>query len=207
VKLSNQITPSMSLVLRVFKDFTGKHTATSLKEGTMLSREGVWNILSRLNAVGYVQLVSVGSGRTSTKIVKLDLRNDTLIQYVVYALTIEAKKFARWKYTFEKASTYADFILLFGSILHSPKKANDIDVLIVAQKKNLGKLSQEIDEARGKLTKRVHNNVFTPDGFAVELGNPRSKYVDAIRKAAVLSGLNAYITAMKKLHEKDYDYA
>jgi DNA-binding Lrp family transcriptional regulator len=174
-------------------------TATGLAERLKMSRWGVWKILNELDSAGLIDLKSVGTGKTSAYLTKLNWKNDLLEKTLFLIFAHEAAEFERWKFAFSKLEKYADFVILYGSILHSPKTALDIDVLIVSDKKNFIKIDEIIREIKSTQFKKIHEINFTMKEFKHELQKPNKAFIDAVRTGAILFGQERFIKLIKDL--------
>ncbi|MBI5060780.1 MAG: hypothetical protein HZB67_00530, partial [Candidatus Aenigmarchaeota archaeon] len=126
---------SKEVMLVLLKDFSKRHTITSLADELKLSRVGMWKILKKLEAEKFVLIESVGTGRTSTSIIKINWRNALVEKALVFYLAEESVKQRRWGVNLAELETEVDFLILYGSILTSPQQANDIDLIGTAKKK------------------------------------------------------------------------
>ena len=80
-------------------------------------------------------LASIGNGKTSAYIVKLNWENILVEKKLALLLSEDAIKQERWRFNFAELEKHVSFLLLFGSILHSPKEARDIDIFAVIDNK------------------------------------------------------------------------
>jgi len=108
----------------------------------------------------------------------------------------------RWQNTFKPIGDLTDFTILFGSILHSQKEANDIDLLCIAEKEKFVGLERSLHEIQKAELKKIHAVQFTPNEFKNELKNRNPAFIDAIRKGVVLFGHERFISFMNALNAK-----
>src|SRR3989344_5887351 len=121
--------------LILLKDFTPNHTITSLAKELKITRTGMWKILKKLEKQQYIKLKNIGTGKTSTYIIKLNWNILTEKALALY-LTEESLKQSRWVNNFEELKDKVDFLIIYGSILHNQEQANDIDIMGIAKKEN-----------------------------------------------------------------------
>ena len=190
------INKAHEIMILLLKDFNS-HTATSLSKKLEMSRWGMWKILKRLEKEHLIILKRVGSGKTSTQTIGLNWGNVLTEKNLALALTQEALRYKRWRFNFEKLEKYADFLIVFGSVLHSPEEANDVDVLVVAEKKNLSSIGDLIDEIQVSMEKNVHSINFTKSEFKKELKKGNKAYMDAVKKGVILFGQENFIKFIK----------
>lgn len=190
------------LALLLLKDFSRTHTVTSLAEKLKMSRVGVWKILKQLRSKNFIKLTPIGSGKTSTSIVGLDWENVIVEKSLALYLTEEALNQRRWQSNFVGLEGAVDFIILFGSILHSPKEAKDIDIAIVSQKRKFIKIQKILDKVQKTEIKKIHTINFTETEFREELKKPNKALLEAIKKGIILFGQEKFIKFMKRMTTK-----
>jgi len=188
---------SKKILLHLFKDFSSTHTITMLAKELGLSRVGIWKILKKLDSSKYIILKNVGTGKTSASIITLGWENPLVEKSLSLYLTEEALKQKRWQGNFVDLEMITDFVILYGSILHSPQKANDIDVLGIASKKNLVKIHHVLDKAKKTQSKKIHSINFTKSELKTELQKQNKAFIDAIKKGIVLFGQDDFVQFMK----------
>lgn len=187
------------VLLNLLKDFFSMHTITTLAKELGLSRVGTWKILNKLDEGKYVSLKSVGKGRTSTSIVKINWENPLVEKTLALYLTEEALKQRRWQVNFAKLEKVVDFAILYGSILHSSQEAGDVDLLGIASKKNFVKIQVVIDNIQKTQSKKIHSINFTENEFKEELQKPNKAFIDAVKKGVILFGQENFVKFMKEV--------
>ena len=197
-----QNTPSKKLVELLLKDFTGVYTVSSIAQKLRLTRMGAWNILKTLQNEKVILLKATGTGKTSTKIVSLNLDNPVLDKYLAFSLSEQASQYNRWLLNFEPLKNHVSFLILYGSIISSPKQANDVDVVaIVSDKTKFKPIHKEIDNIQHVQLKEIHAINFTEEEFRRELLKPNEAFIDAVKKGIILFGQEQFIQFMKKIHK------
>lgn len=193
---------SHKIVTTLLKDFTSIHTATSLSKELKMSRQGTWKILKKLEKDNFIMLNQIGTGKTSTQCIKLNWDNEIVEKTLALCLAQEALKHKRWAYDFADLKQKVDFLILYGSILHSPKEAKDIDIIgVVFQGKKLAKISDKILKAQETQIKKIHSINLTQKEFKQELKRPNKAYLDAIKKGVILFGQENFIKFIKGLQK------
>ncbi len=193
------ISAELKIVLLLLKDFSTMHTITSIGKELNMSRSGIWKILKRLEKEKYIIMSSTGK-ETSLVVPKLNFKNDLLDKYLNLALSKEAKGQERWSFNFKTVEAQVSFFILYGSILHSPKEAGDIDVVgIIPDRKNFKKLHQSLDTIQKGQLKHIHAVNFTQSEFKEELLKPNKAFVEAVKKGTVLFGQENFIQFIKKV--------
>ena len=188
------------VILLLLKDFSIVHTITSLGKEVGMTRSGMWKVLKRLEPRKYIIMKATGK-ETSTTIQKLNFRNDLLDKYLILALSMETADYERWVFNFAPVKEHVSFFILYGSMLKSYAKANDIDVIgIVHNRKGFKLLHESLDKIQKSESKRIHAINFTEAEFREELLKPNKALVEAVKKGIVLFRQENFMRFMKKLH-------
>lgn len=188
------------VLLTLLKDFSTTQVITSLSKKIGLTRVGIWNILKKLEIEHYITLKPIGTGKTSTYIVLLNWDNPLTDRILALYLTEEALLQKRWEANFSSLDNQVDFLILYGSILHSSQQANDIDILCIADKKNFLKIRQEINTIQKTTHKKIHAILFTEQELLIELKKPNEAFIDAIKTGIVLYGQEKFISFIKEVY-------
>ncbi len=195
----NKMATDKKLMLVLLKDFTKKHTITSLAKEVKLSRVGTWKILKRLEREKYILIESVGSGKTSTSIIKINWDNLLVEKALALYLTEESIKQRRWRVNFAELEKEVDFLILYGSIVTSPQQANDIDVLGIAKKNKFVKIQKVLDKIQKTESKKIQLIDFTSSEFRKELQDNNKAFIDAIKKGVILFGQENFVEFIRNL--------
>lgn len=195
--------PNSKILKLLLKDFTLKPTVTTLAKELGLSRVGTWKLLKKMESEKLIVLSKTGSGKTSTCIISLNLDNPLVEKNLAVYLTEDALKNQRWMNTFAELESKADFLMLYGSIMNSPKEAKDIDILGITSNKNkFIEIEKSIKNIQKTQMQKIHAIHFTPLEFKQELEKPNKAFIDAIKKGVILFGQEKFITFMKSIGKK-----
>ena len=186
-------------VLTILLKDISNHTATSLSKELKMSRWGIWKIIKKLEEDELIMLDKVGTGKTGIRRINLNWNNVLMEKILAFSLTQEALKYKRWRYDFADLEKEVDFLILYGSILHSPREANDIDIMGVAKK--LTKIGNIILNIQKVQTKKIHSINLTQKEFKQELEKPNKVYLDAVKKGIILFGQEKFIKFIKELQK------
>ena len=195
------IEKSATDILKILlKDFTGKNTISSLSEKVKIGRSGVWKSLKRLESRELVNLEPLGKGQTSAYEITLNWKNPVLEKVLSTILTEDSLEQKRWVDNFSKLERHASFIILFGSILHSPKDANDIDLIVVVNKgKDFKIIEGMLLDIQQTQIKKIHSINMTKDELKSELKLKNIAYLDALKKGTILFGQDNFIKFISDL--------
>lgn len=196
--MNKTIQKIMTLLLRHFSI----HTASSLSKALHMSRQGTWKILKELEKDELILLEQIGGGKTSAQRIRLNLNNELTEKTLVLFLTQEALHYQRWKFDFADLKKEVDFLLLYGSILHSPKEAGDIDIIgVVSQEKKLANLGDLILKIQQTQPKKIHSINLTQKEFKQELQRPNKAYLEAMKNGVILFGQEKFIKFIRGLQQ------
>ena len=191
------VKPATNILKTLLKDFTIKQTITSLAKEIGMTRMGIWKVLKKLENEKLVLLSPVGTGKTSTYEIRLNWDNPILEKTLSLALTEDAVKNQRWISNFAELEDKVNFLILYGSILHSPKEANDIDILGVTSKNKFLEIEESTKKIQKTQAKKIHSLNFTDKEFMQELNRPNKVFIDAVKKGIILFGQERFIKFIK----------
>lgn len=176
-----------------------KHTATSLAEALNITRQGLWKSINKLAESKLIILEPMGNTSKSVVNIRIQWKNPVAIKMLSLLLTKEAAGYERWRANFSELENHTSFAILFGSIIHSPKEANDIDMLaIVPNKKSFKPIDEAILKIQKTQAKKIHLIDLTEEEFKQELKNQNKAYLDALKKGVVLFGQDNYIKCIEE---------
>ena len=196
------VKPSTKILKILLKDLAIKPTITFLAKEVGMSRVGTWKVLKKLEAEKLVILSPIGTGKTSACSISLNWENPIVEKMLSLALTEDAIKNQRWLSNFKEIEDKADFLLIYGSIIHSPKEANDIDILGVTSKNKFLEIEESIQKIQKTQVKKIHALNLTPAEFKGELEKPNKALIDAVKKGIILFGQEKFIKLIKSIHRK-----
>ena len=183
------------ILIALLKEPFTRYTVTSLAKTLNLTRQGLWKSLNTLVASKLIILEPIGDTKKSAVKIGLQWRNPITIKMLSLLLTKESSEYERWRANFAELENYTSFVILFGSIIHSPKEANDIDILAIVTDKNHFKIVSEVVSRMQKTqARRIHLIDLTDTEFKDELKKQNRAYLDALKKGIVLFGQDNYIS-------------
>jgi len=186
------------VLLLLLKDFSVTHTITSLANELHLSRVGGWKVIKKLEENNLIVVRPTGSGKTNTFLLKLNWDNVLVEKTLSLYLTEEALSQKRWKANFVELEGKMNFLILYGSILHFPQEAKDIDLVGISQKNKFVRIQQTIDKIQKTQSKKIHIINFTEMEFQEELLKPNKAFIETVKKGVILFGQDNFIQFMKK---------
>ena len=184
----------------LLKELYIEHTATNIGKALGITRQAVWKSLNKLSKEKLILLKSIADTKKSAVRITLNFNNPITPKMLSLILSKELINYERWKFNFKELEPYVSFLILFGSILHSPKEADDIDVISVIDKKNnFKKIDEIISKIQRTQSKKIHLIDLTEDEFKKEIMNKNKAYLDALKKGIILFGDNNFIKFIGEL--------
>lgn len=193
------IKKSYEILKILLKDVSKKHTVTSLSKERGISRVRSWKLLQELEKEKLIILTPIGPEKTSIREVSLNWENLMLEKTLPLLLIEDALKQSKWRYNFKELENSVDFLILFGSILHSPKEANDIDVLSLVSEDNFVKVDKIVMSIQITQEKKIHFIGLTKKELKQELKNKNKAYMEALKKGVILFGQENFIKFIKEI--------
>ena len=188
----------------LLKDATVKHSITTLSKEIGVSRVGAWKIIKKLQKEKLIILTQIEEGKTNIYAITLNWDNPVTEKILAFILTKDAVNQQRWVSNFAQLGKKVDFLMLYGSIIHSPKEANDIDIIgIVSNRKNFIEIGNILDKIQKTQLKKIHAINFTPKEFMYEIKKQNKAFIDALKKGVILFGQENFIRFVKKIKYGD----
>lgn len=187
------------IVLRLFKDFTMDYNSSSIAKVLGKTRVGTFKAFNSLEKDSIVKGRNLGKAR----FYKINLEDEYARKNVETLLMEEAKNYIRWKDELSQLFELTDIIILFGSIIRNEEKANDVDLLLVFNKKNNNKVNQSIKEKNQLLIKKLHPVKQTRDDLRKNIIKGDKVIIDAIKNGIVLHGHEKIIWMIKNVTSKE----
>ena len=191
--------PSSKILKMLLKDFSVKHTITSIAKEIGMTRVGIWKVLKKLETEKLIFLSPVGTGRTSVYNINLNWDNPIVEKTLSLALTEDAIKNRRWVDNFIELEEKVNFLIIYGSIIHSLKEVNDIDILGITNKNKFMEIEESIKKIQKTQIKKIHILNFTEAEFKQELEKSNKAFIDAVKKGIVLFGQERFIKFIRSI--------
>lgn len=194
MKTENKSEKTFERILKILaKEPFLEHTATTISETLGITRQGLWKTLNNLSKDKMISLKSIANTKRSTVKIELDFKNLLTLKTLSLILTKEALNYERWRFEFRELERYSNFIILFGSVLNKPKEANDIDILVVLEKKDFKDINDIKNKIQKTQAKEIHLIDLTKEEFKDELKKQNKAYTDALKKGIILFGQDNFI--------------
>ena len=181
------------ILLKIFKEIDKTYNANSLSKELDLTSRGILKILKSLKKENL--LISKKMGKST--FYKINLQ-DLYARKTLEALLVKEanKRTGRWVEEFKPILQESEAVIIFGSIIRNPEKANDIDILLIIKKDQYKKVSSLINEKNKVLLKKIHSIPQTMKDIRENL-KKNEAIKDAIRTGYVLHGFDKLVGVIK----------
>ncbi|MBU2633634.1 MAG: nucleotidyltransferase domain-containing protein [Nanoarchaeota archaeon] len=181
-------------LLILFKDFSTFYNANSISKILNISHVGAQKIFKRLYNNNLLTSKKIGK----SIIYKLNL-NDYTSKLIIFLLADESNKFMRWKEEFKELSKKDRIIMIFGSITKNYDKAEDIDIMIVMNKKDIKEINKNLKEKEKILPKKIHAIKLTHKDLLENIKNKDKVTIDIVKNSIILYGHDKYVDIIKNV--------
>jgi predicted nucleotidyltransferase len=183
------------LLLVLCKDYATNYNANSLSKLTNITPRGALKMLKNLTSQHL--LISKKYGKAT--FYKINYEDDYTKKLIATLLMQEAKeKSSRWIAEFKDISKIVELIILFGSTIKNPKKAKDVDVILVIKKKNYKKVMDFVEQKNRILLKPIHAIIQTPKDLPKNL-KANAATLNAICEGTVLYGSDTLVEVLERV--------
>lgn len=181
-------------LLALFKDFSTDYNANSLSKKLDITPRGALKVLKSLHNQSL--LVSKQYGKAV--FYKANLGDYYAFRTVETLLIAEARENApRWLSEFGELFKYAEIAIIFGSVIRESQKANDIDLLLVFDEKNIKAVKQFIKEKNSILLKPIHLIMQSASDIKNNLKKRDPVVLNALKRGYILTGYDKLIEVVK----------
>lgn len=192
-RLSNK----QEIIKLLFRDFLTMYNSRSISKKINISHVGAFKILKKLEKEDIVKHERIGRAL----IYSLNLDNPIANKEIEMIFLLESQNFKRWVEEFKNLKDKAKFLILFGSIIRNAEQANDVDILIVADKSKLNDIRKIIQKIQGYTNKKIHPLIQTTDNFKKDVNETNKVMIEIIKTGIVLYGHEEYVELLKSLRQ------
>ena len=182
-------------LLILFKDFTSFYNANSISKLLDISHVWAQKIFKKLLKQNLLTDRKIGK----SIVYKLKLEDDYARKLIAFLLADEANTFKRWKEEFRELSKKAKIVILYGSTIKNYTKANDVDIMIVINKKDAGEIDQIIKQKNDILPKNLHAIKLTHKDMIKNINKKNKVIIDIVKNGVVIYGQDKYVEIIKNV--------
>ncbi len=182
------------LLLLLFKDFTTNYNSNSISKKVNLTARGALKVLKSLDKKRLLTKKQYGKA----VFYKVNTSDYYVFRVIETLLIQEAReKASRWLFDFEEIINEVEIVILFGSIIRTPRKAEDVDVLLAFKEEKLKKVNDLINQKNKILLKPIHPIFQTKSDFKENLKLSDPVVINAARKGYILHGYEDVIEVIR----------
>ncbi len=184
------------LLSYLFRHHKEQSSINGLAKKTGMTPKGAYKVLKKLEhddivvkktiANADIYHLNFQSSKTED-IIKYALKSDSLPNSYIKVLQKDV----------EPLQEFADAIIIFGSIMTKGLQAQDIDMLIIIDKKNLNFIQSKIKDIESILPKKIHAVFQTKEDMQKNLQKQDPIVTAAIQKGFILWGYDVLYTLIK----------
>jgi predicted nucleotidyltransferase len=186
------------LLLLLFKDFTTRYNARSISTHVQMTPRGALKALKALEEKNYVKAEPFGKAIEYSFNGESNLGRKTI---ELFLLEEAEKEYKRW---LEECKSFeeAEMLVLFGSVARKAKHYNDVDLLLIIDKKDFKKIKKRIEQKNAILTKKIHPVFQTKNDLAKNITKKDPVVIDIIRSGIALKGWDTYVEVITDVASK-----
>ena len=179
----------------LIRNFREKNSINEIARRLNLSSRGAYKILKKLEGIRVIMPENIGNA----------------IYYRINFNEEVAAKLSEFVLVQNELNTYSQVqavdlkqlrdislsCILFGSILTKGKEANDVDILLIIEKKDLKKVISVLDKIKNLKPKKIHEMLQTKEDLINNIRKNDEVILDIIRTGKVLWGAEMIVGAIK----------
>ena len=134
-----------------------------------------------------------------SKVYKINLNSDYVLDMIAFLLSDEANNFKRWKEEFKELFIDGRIVLIYGSAVINYSNANDIDLMVIKENEKSLKITKIINEKQKILPKKIHLIDISQERFLENLEKKQKSIIDIVKNAIILYGQAKYVGLIKNV--------
>ena len=191
--LSNK---EIEILLVLLKDISEEYNANNITKKIKITPAGAFKAMKNLDKKDLI----VGKKMGKAVFYKVNLKDYYAFRTMETLLINESRiKASRWLDEFKDLFKYTEILIIFGSIIKDPKKANDIDLLTVFEKENNKNIDGIIKERRLISTKPIHIIKQTTADLENNIKKKDKVILNIIKNGYVLYGHEKLLEVIKNV--------
>jgi len=184
----------IEILLVLLKDWSADYNANNITKKLKITPAGAFKAMRNLEKKKLI----IGKRMGKAIFYKVNLEDYYSFRTMETLLISESReKVSRWISEFRDLFEHAEIVVIFGSIVRGPKKANDIDLMVVFKKEKNSVINKIIEERRLISTKPIHLIRQTPEDLNKNLKKKDKVILSAIKSGYVLHGYDKLLRGIK----------
>lgn len=179
----------------LIRNFSKEYNINQLAKELNISPGGMFKILKKLEKQKFLTEKKLGNNI----FYKINYNSQDALDACVFALTEKRTTpyIRAWMKDLEKLKPETELAILFGSILKKDKKAKDIDILLVFDKKKLKNVENLIDRINRIKSKKIHAVYQTKEDLIKNIRKQDRAILEEIRTGIILWGRDFLVGVIK----------
>ncbi len=182
-------------LLVLCKDFSNFYSANSISKVLKISHVGAQKIFKRLLKENVVTSKIIGK----SIIYQLNLNDSYVKELITFLLADDANNFKRWKEEFRELFKKNRIVTIFGSAIRNYAQANDIDMMIIMENRDIKDVNKILKKKEEILPKKLHVIKLTHKDLLKHLKKRDKVVIDIVKNAIVLYGQEQYVETLKNV--------
>lgn len=180
------------ILLLLFKDFSTWYNATSISKVVGMTPRGSLKASTKLEKEEFVISKIFGKAR-QYKVKFNDITNKTI---ELLLLQEAERNYKRWVEEFNGFDK-AGILMLFGSVLQKNQKHNDVDLLVIINKKDYKDIMNKIELKNKTLLKPLHPIFQTIEDLKRNILKKDEVVLDILKTGVVLKGQKEFVEVIE----------
>lgn len=183
-------------LLVLFKDFVTHYNAHSLSGRIGITSRGALKLLKRLKE----ENILIGRRLGKAQFYKVNLGDERASRLLSLLLLEEAReKASRWIAELRPLFQHANIVILFGSMVRSPRNARDVDILAVFPESEENQVNKVIEERENVSARAIHLIKQSPEDLRKNLRKGDKVLLDIVGHGIVLHGQDALTEVLSEV--------
>jgi DNA-binding Lrp family transcriptional regulator len=179
----------------LIRNFSKEYNINQLAKELNISPGGMFKILKKLKTQGFLTEKKLGNNI----FYKINYNSQDALDTCTFSLTEKRTTpyIRAWMKDLEKLKPKTKLAILFGSILKKDRKARDIDILLVFDKRNLKDVENLIDRINRIKSKKIHAIYQTREDLLKNIKKRDKAILEEVRTGVILWGRNFLVEVIK----------
>lgn len=184
----------IEILLLLVKDISKDYNSNNITQKIDITPAGAFKAMKNLEK----RKLITGKRMGKAVFYKVNLIDYYAFRTMETLLINEAReKASRWIFEFEDLYKHTEIVIIFGSIVRNPKKANDIDLLVVFKKEKNDIIKNIIKDRRLISIRPIHLIRQLPEDLIENLKKKDKVILSVVKSGYVLHGYDKLLEVIK----------
>ncbi len=179
------------------RNFASKYNINQIGKELKLSPRGIYKILKKLEN----QKIIIPEKSSNAIFYSINLEDELAVKTseLVLSQKKEDPNFETLAEDLTDLKSLSYSLIIFGSFIKNPDRANDIDIMVLSKVSNYKKIKEKIEEINSISTKEIHPIFQTEKDFERNLKEKDQVIVDILRTGFILWGSHYIVKAIARV--------